>query len=99
MWLVVGGPLLVVVAAIVTAFLALGSADPVVDPNYYRHGIEINRTLRPALNARNTAAADAAKAAAEAKAAADRQLPAVVPGERPVDNHDAVVAGSPPRAP
>ena len=45
MWMVVGGPTVVVVAGIVTAWIAVRSPDPVVDADYYRHGLEINRSL------------------------------------------------------
>jgi hypothetical protein len=45
MWMVVGGPAIVVVAAVYTAWLAMRSPDPVVEADYYRRGIEINRTL------------------------------------------------------
>lgn len=31
MWLVIGGPLLVVVASLITAFIAVNHADPVLD--------------------------------------------------------------------
>lgn len=62
-WLVVAGPAVVVVASFVTLFLALRSADPVVTEDYYRKGIEINKTLEaspsslaPAVQARNHAA-------------------------------------------
>lgn len=69
MWLVVGGPLLVVVAGIATMVLAVRAPDPLVASDYYRRGLEINKTLaeqqeatplpeglRPALQARNHAA-------------------------------------------
>lgn len=63
MWLVVGGPLLVVVASFITLYLAIQVPDPVVDADYYRHGIEINKTLDdkrdglvPAIQGRNHAA-------------------------------------------
>lgn len=63
MWLVVGGPLLVVVASFITLYLAIIMPDPVVDEDYYRHGIEINSTLNdqhdglvPAIQGRNHAA-------------------------------------------
>jgi hypothetical protein len=62
MWLVVGGPAVVVVACVVTAVIAARGADPVVDADYYRRGIEINKQLRseralmPAHQARNHAA-------------------------------------------
>lgn len=46
MWLVIGGPLVVVVAAIVTTVIAVRGADPVVDSNYYQNGININEQLR-----------------------------------------------------
>lgn len=45
MWLVVGGPALVVVAGIATIWIAMRQPDPVIDPDYYRKGMEINRTL------------------------------------------------------
>ena len=61
-WLVIAGPLVVVVASFVTLYLALQGTDPVID-DYYRKGIEINRTLSgqsdtlaPAIQARNHAA-------------------------------------------
>lgn len=61
-WLVVSGPLIVVIACFVTLYLAIKSPDPVID-DYYRKGMEINKTLdaqrdamAPALQARNHAA-------------------------------------------
>ncbi|WP_284337182.1 FixH family protein [Comamonas sp. NoAH] len=63
MWLVLGGPAVVVVAGIVTAMIATNGADPVVDENYYQKGLNINQELRksekslaPANAARNHAA-------------------------------------------
>ena len=62
-WLVISGPALVVVASFITAYLAVVGQDPVVDADYYRKGIEINKTLgdnpaslAPAKEARNHAA-------------------------------------------
>jgi uncharacterized protein len=61
-WLLIAGPVTVVVAGILTAVIAIRSADPVVEPDYYRRGIEINKTLAreraqlPALQGRNHAA-------------------------------------------
>jgi hypothetical protein len=46
MWLVVGGPLTVVVAGVVTAVIAIRGADPVLD----------TRAGAPAVQARNHAA-------------------------------------------
>lgn len=46
MWLVLGGPAIVVVAAIVTTVIAVRGADPVVDSNYYNNGVNINQQLR-----------------------------------------------------
>lgn len=43
-WLVIGGPLLVVVASFITLYLAITHPDPAID-DYYRKGIEINKTL------------------------------------------------------
>nr|WP_295524768.1 FixH family protein [uncultured Pseudacidovorax sp.] len=59
MWMVVGGPAAVVVAGLATLWLAVHSPDPVIEADYYRRGIEINRTLEaqraltPAQQARN----------------------------------------------
>ena len=62
-WLVVAGPAVVVVASFITFYLAAVGKDPVVDEDYYRKGIEINKTLAdnpaslaPAQKARNHAA-------------------------------------------
>ena len=62
-WLIISGPLIVVIASFITLYFAITSPDPVIDDNYYRHGIEINRTLNeqrdslaPAGQARNHAA-------------------------------------------
>lgn len=61
-WLVISGPAIVVVAGFVTLFLAIRTPDPVVTEDYYRKGIEINKTLEapesslaPAQQARNHA--------------------------------------------
>lgn len=62
-WMVISGPAVVVVASFITFYLAAVGKDPVVDEDYYRKGIEINKTLgdnptslAPALQARNHAA-------------------------------------------
>lgn len=61
-WLIIAGPLLVVIAGFITLYLAIRTPDPVID-DYYRKGMEINKTLNaerdglaPALQARNHAA-------------------------------------------
>ena len=66
MWLVVGGPAIVVVAGFVTLWLAIRTPDPVVANDYYRRGVEINKTLEnpdaslvPALKGRNHTATPA----------------------------------------
>ena len=67
MLLVIAGPATVVVAGFVTAFIAVRSADPVVEADYYRRGIEINKTLAadrarlPAVQGRNHAATPSAR--------------------------------------
>jgi len=65
-WLVIAGPAVVVVAAIGTAVIAVRGADPVVEADYYRRGLEINKALAaaeraklPALQGRNHAATPA----------------------------------------
>lgn len=64
-WLVISGPAVVVVAGLITAWIAVHSQDPVVDENYYQSGLNINKTLAeqerlraltPALKGRNHAA-------------------------------------------
>jgi uncharacterized protein len=65
LWLVIAGPVVVVVASVVTAVIAIRSNDPVVEADYYRRGIEINKTLAreraqlPAMQGRNHAATPA----------------------------------------
>ena len=69
MWLVVGGPLVVVVAAIVTAVIAIKGADPVLDKVQFEQDLKAATdqldgqakrdaliTLQPAHQARNHAA-------------------------------------------
>ena len=64
-WLLISGPVAVVIAGFVTLWLALGTPDPVVAEDYYRRGLDINKTLvkeqadkalMPALQGRNHAA-------------------------------------------
>lgn len=70
-WLVISGPLIVVVAALVTGWIAISNPDPVLAQDYYRQGIEINKTLAqqnalaPAMQARNHAAAPPAPVSAK----------------------------------
>jgi hypothetical protein len=64
-WLLISGPAAVVVAGLVTAWIAVSTPDPVISEDYYRQGIEINRQLAreramlPALQGRNHAATPA----------------------------------------
>jgi hypothetical protein len=62
-WMIIAGPAIVIVAGFVTLYLAVRTPDPVVSEDYYRKGIEINKTLEvapgslaPAQQARNHAA-------------------------------------------
>ncbi len=58
-------PAAVVVAGLITVWIALRSPDPVVAQDYYRRGLEINKTLArqkammPAMQGRNHAATPA----------------------------------------
>ncbi len=45
LFLVVGGPALVVVACVITTYLALRHPDPLVSKDYYRDGLRINQTM------------------------------------------------------
>jgi hypothetical protein len=68
MWLVVGGPLVVVVASLVTAWIAVHNADPVLDKAEFERGRQAAMVLQgqaredaliklqPAHQARNHAA-------------------------------------------
>ena len=60
-WLVIAGPVAVIVAGLVTTWIAVRDPDPVLATDYYRRGIEINKeladkALAPALQGRNHAA-------------------------------------------
>ena len=62
MWLVVMGPVLVVIAAFVTLFIAMRAPDPVLAEDYYRKGLDVTQMkaeeaqMMPAMQARNHAA-------------------------------------------
>ena len=43
--LVLGGPLLVIVACVITTWLAMTHPDPLVNKDYYRDGLRINQTM------------------------------------------------------
>jgi hypothetical protein len=60
--MLIAGPAIVVVAGFVTLWLAMSRPDPVVAEDYYRRGVEINKTLAqpeqslaPAIAGRNHA--------------------------------------------
>ncbi|RUP25118.1 MAG: nitrogen fixation protein FixH [Curvibacter sp.] len=63
-WMIIAGPAIVVVAGFVTLWLAIRTPDPVIEADYYKRGVEINKTLpdadpkamMPALQGRNHAA-------------------------------------------
>ena len=44
-WLAFGGPAAVVLASLITVYIAVSHRDPLVDENYYQKGLEINKTL------------------------------------------------------
>lgn len=60
-WLLISGPAAVIVAGVVTTWIAVLQPDPVVAQDYYRRGIQINqqlardRALLPAMQGRNHA--------------------------------------------
>ena len=63
-WLVISGPAIVVVAGFTTLWIAMANPETLVAQDYYRRGIEINKTLAaeraraltPAVQGRNHAA-------------------------------------------
>jgi hypothetical protein len=66
-WMILGGPAAVIVAGIATVVIAVRTPDPLVAADYYRRGMEINKTLAakdranlPALQGRNHAATPSA---------------------------------------
>lgn len=61
-WFLLAGPILVIIASFITTYLAITNPDPAIE-DYYRKGIEINKTLDaqrdglvPAVQGRNHAA-------------------------------------------
>ena len=60
-WLIIAGPAAVIVAGFVTLAIAIKTPDPVVAEDYYKRGLNINKTLAaekdmqlaPAMQARN----------------------------------------------
>ena len=44
-WILMSGPFAVVVAGLVTAWIAVATDDPLVVDNYYKEGLAINRVL------------------------------------------------------
>lgn len=63
-WMIVAGPAVVIVASMVTIYLAVTRPDPVLSADYYQKGLERSQTLddaaaaslAPALQGRNHAA-------------------------------------------
>lgn len=45
-WLVIAGPAIVIVAGIITTFIAFSGADKVIAPDYYKRGLAINKDIR-----------------------------------------------------
>lgn len=60
-WLVLAGPIIVIIAGVITAYIAMSAPDPVLAQDYYRRGLEMNKTLAeekakqlaPAMQTRN----------------------------------------------
>ena len=60
-WLIISGPAAVIVAGFITLAIAIGTPDPVIADDYYRRGLDINKTLAaekdlqlaPAMQSRN----------------------------------------------
>jgi hypothetical protein len=45
-WIIMAGPAAVVVAGVITAWIAFANADVLVVKDYYKYGIEINAVLK-----------------------------------------------------
>ncbi len=68
-WLILAGPLTVIVAGFITLWIAVSGADKLVDENYYQKGMALSQksagdpaSLLPAKQARNHAATGGAPA-------------------------------------
>lgn len=62
-WMIIAGPVIVVIAGFVTLWFALAQPDPVLSEDYYQRGLDINKTrqnsqtsMTPATKGRNHAA-------------------------------------------
>jgi len=69
MWLVFGGPAVVVVASFITLYLAVSRPDPVISEDYYQKRLEVNKIVGDAVEAANNAASLAPALAARNHAA------------------------------
>ncbi len=61
-WMIIAGPVIVVIAGFVTLWFALAQPDPVLSEDYYQRGLDINKTrqnsqtsMTPATKGRNHA--------------------------------------------
>jgi hypothetical protein len=45
-WIAMSGPALAVIGCVISIYLAVRGADPVVDEDYYQHGLQINQRLQ-----------------------------------------------------
>ena len=60
-WLIIAGPAAVIVAGFITLGIAIGTPDQVIADDYYKRGLDINKTLAaekdlhlaPAMQSRN----------------------------------------------
>lgn len=46
MWLVIGGPVIVVIAGLVTFYLAWQGSDKIIAKDYYKQGLNINKDIQ-----------------------------------------------------
>ena len=44
-WFIIALPTVVVIASLLTVYIAVSHPDPLVDGDYYRHGLTINERL------------------------------------------------------
>lgn len=51
-WIIMAGPVAVIVAGVITTWIAFASADGLVTGDYYKEGLAINRVLARGENAR-----------------------------------------------
>ena len=54
-WILMSGPAIVIVAGVITTWIAFATSDGLVADDYYKRGLEVNAVLKREQEARNGA--------------------------------------------